>query len=157
MSVPHTTMEKEEITGKEEIPEQGGLAEKEGISESRIHDVRREPPSLYEDDDEEDFKFTIGKAVACFVGLPSCKLSGWLADYPFLLQSFIVGNFAVVLILILGSSIVATINKDVCTFQKEIHSHVFTLDLRSQHQLHIGHQCSGGLFGCACSLRWTTQ
>jgi hypothetical protein len=44
MSVPHTTMEKEEITEKEGIPEQGGLAEKEGISESRIDDVRREPP-----------------------------------------------------------------------------------------------------------------
>jgi hypothetical protein len=68
-------MEKEEITEKEGIPEQGGLAEKEGISESRIDDVRREPPLLYEDDGEEDFKFTIGKVLACFVGLPSCKLS----------------------------------------------------------------------------------
>jgi hypothetical protein len=75
MSVSHTTVEKEEITEKEGIPEQGGLAEKEGISESRIDDVRREPPSLYEDGDE-DFKFTIGKALACFVGLPSRKLSG---------------------------------------------------------------------------------
>jgi hypothetical protein len=76
MSVSHTAVEKEEITEKEGITEQGGIAEKEGISESRIDDVRKEPLSLYEDDDEEDFKFTIGKALACFVGLPSCKLSG---------------------------------------------------------------------------------